>query len=609
MDVQRFFFEAHRQYFEGHLDLAEQLLKAILTIHPSHAGALHGLGVLWLEAGRAEEALEPLGKAALIEPGSARYHGDLGAALQSCGRREEAIPEYHQALFLDRDYVGALSNLGGNLRELGQLQDALRPLERAVKLDPSHLGADMNLGLTLLDLEKYAEAKPYLERWVALDPDNYKAHHTLGSWHERQGLLHDAAKHYWRSLQLKPDCFQAANNLGVCLTDGGYRADAMTLYRKAIELMPGDPDVWSNLGVVSFSMGDPTTGLECHDRALTLDPNSVKARWNRSMCLLALGRLKEGWADHDCRWEAHPKTRPRPFHQPVWDGSDLSGKTILVWMEQGLGDQILAANMIPDLLRPDVRCILECEHRLVKLFERSFPGATVASATNPPFTATVQPDIDFQIAGGSLPRWLRPTIESFPKRHGYLVPDPALVGSWKERLAKLGDGPKVGVCWRSSMNRESRSLHYAQLSQWGPILAIPGIRFVNLQYDECAGELREAQRLFGTTIHVWDGMDLKNDQDGVAALMCALDLVVSAHTAVSELAGAMGMPTWVLARDMSNWNCLGQNYNPWLPSSRIFWCGTNDPWEPVIENIAAELPKALLGISPVHGAIPESVST
>ncbi len=590
MDVGRFFAEADREHSQGNRDRAEQLLQAILTIEPNHAAALHRLGIVWVETGRAEQAVEAMRKAASLEPDSAAYHGDLGAALQTCGRREEAVLEYRQALLQNPDFVDTLANLGGNLRDLGQFEEAVALLERAVTLNNSHIGAQMNLGLTLLDLKRYTESKPCLERWIALEPGNHAAHRTLGNWYENQNLKRDAAQHYWRALQLKPDSFEAANNLGTCLSDGGYRADAMTLYRKALELVPDHSDVWSNLGVAANSMGDPLTALDCQNRALALDPTSAAARWNRSSCLLALGRLKQGWEDYEFRFEAHPDTRKRrPFPQPVWDGSDLSGKKILVWMEQGLGDEIFFASMIPDLLRAGAHCVLECERRLVTLFARSFPGAKVVPASDPPFTPTLQPDIDFQIPAGSLPRWLRPTIESFPKVRGYLAPDPVLIGRWKKRVAKLVEGPKVGICWRSSLHGGARSLQYPQLSQLAPLLRTPGIQFVNLQYDDCTRELSEAQRLFGTHIHVWDDMDLKNDQEGMAALISTLDLVVSAQTAVAEMAGAVGVPTWSMVRNTGVWNGLGQNYSPWQPSMQFWTCGANDPWEPMIEKIAVEL--------------------
>ena len=156
-------------------------------------------------------------------------------------------------------------------------------------------------------------------------------------------------------------------------------------------------------------------------------------------------------------------------------------------------------------------------------------------------------------------------------------------------MAALGVGPKVGICWRSMLNKEARAKFYSDLNQWGPILKTPGVQFINLQYDRCETELSEAQDLFGTHVAVWNDMDLRNDQEGVAALIASLDLVISAGTAVAEMAGALGVPGWVLARNASDWTCFGQNYNPWNPNLRYCYCGKMKPWEPLIEQIAGEL--------------------
>jgi hypothetical protein len=245
--------------------------------------------------------------------------------------------------------------------------------------------------------------------------------------------------------------------------------------------------------------------------------------------------------------------------------------------------------MVSDLMRAGARCVVECDLRLVKLLERSFAGAVVVPYCTPPHPRLQQADIDFQIPVGSLARWLRPSLASFPKKSGYLVPDAVKVSRWRERLGVLGEGLKVGICWRSGLARGSRSIYYSQLNQWGPILTLPDIHFINLQYGECGEELREAEGLFGTRLHIWKDMDLKNDQDGLAALMAALDLVISACTAVDSMAGAVGVPTWVLTRGTGDWWSLGTDGCPWNASVRPFACGAMAPWEPVIEAMASEL--------------------
>jgi tetratricopeptide (TPR) repeat protein len=620
-DLSRLFAEARRERREGRLERAGQLYQEILAADPRHAQALHEFGGIAILTGRTGQAVELLRQAVAINPASAACRSDLGAALQSVGKLEEAAAEYPEALRLAPDFVDALSNFGGVLCDLGRPEAALPHLEKALALAPSHLTTLTNLALALhtlgrseeaLQHSRYAvdlapasvaaverhagllsallrwqEAQPFCELSVSLDPENFAVYLGLGDCYTFQQLHHEAARCYWKALQLKPDCAAAANNLGTCLTLGGCREEALTLFTKAAELKPDDAMAWSNLGVAALDLGDPEMALQYFTRALALNPAQPEALWNRSHSLLSLGRLAEGWEAYEWRWKG--QIQARPFPQPRWDGSKLYGKTILVWMEQGLGDQIGFASILPDLCRAGAHCIVEADWRLMGLLKRSMPGVETFPTADPPCPRTREPEIDFQIPAGSLPRFLRTTLENFPREPSYLIPDSTRAAEFGRRVAALGDGLKVGICWRSKLNRERRSVRYAPLDQWRPILTQPGIQFINLQYHCGQDELLDIQREFGTAVHGWDDLDLTDDQDGVAALISTLDLVVTAPTAVPELAGAVGVPTWILARKTNDWTCLGQNYNPWHPTLRYFYCETTGRWEPAVAALAAEL--------------------
>jgi tetratricopeptide (TPR) repeat protein len=555
LDLDRLLDNAQRERLDGRLEQAEQLCREILAAEPHHAGALHLLGAVAGDTGRNELAVALIQEVVAVAPSHSDAHTNLGVALHALGRSEEALAHIH----------------------------------RALALTPQSTHALRNCAVVLSDLGRWTEAATYLRRRVALEPNNAGVYRMLGDWHARQGLRQEAVPYYLKALELDPSSVDAASNLGACLADGGHRAPALALLCKVVELNPGSAAAWANLGVATKNLGDVETALRCFNRTLEIEPGDNRALWNRSLCLLGTGKLTEGWSDYEWRWKASQQCRDRPFYQPRWDGSDPKGKTVLVWMEQGLGDQLLFASLLPDLLHAGAHCLVECEWRLEKLFARSFPGVEVVPSTEPPHPRTQQPGIDFQIPAGSLPRWFRPNVESFPSHSGYLVPDPVRAGHWRERLEGLGEGPKVGICWRSGMTKGMRSMHYSQLNQWGPILTTSGVHFVKLQYDECDEELRESQRLFGTPVHVWNGMDLKNDLEDVAALTSTLDLVISAGTAVDAMAGAIGIPAWVLIRGCTEWWGLGTDYCPWSPSARPFPCGANEPWEPVIEKIASEL--------------------
>lgn len=553
--MERLLEAARREVEQGCLERAGELCAQALDAAPHHAGALHLMGAIAGQTGRNQQAVELIEQALALTPADAMAHTNLAVALHGLGRSEEALAH----------------------------------LDQAIELAPQSTHTLRNYAVVLSDLGRWKEAAAYLKRWKELEPNNALVYEWIGDWHTRQNLREQAIPYYLKSLELDPGRSEAANNLGACLADAGRRESALALLCKIVEMHPDHAGAWGNLGVAAKNFGDLKTALRCFDRVLELDRCDVKAQWNRALTLLGLGRLAEGWEAYEWRFRSGAVPREQPSNQPRWEGNDPAGKTILVWVEQGLGDQILFFSMVPDLMRAGAHCVVECDWRLMKLLERSLAGAEVVPYCTPPQPRVQQADIDFQIPVGSLARWLRPSLDRFPNRSGYLVPDPVKVSRWKERLDALGEGLKVGICWRSGMSGGSRSMYYSQLKQWGPILTQRDIHFINLQYGECSEELSGAEGLFATRVHVWKDMDLKNDQDGLAALIAALDLVISAGTAVDCMAGAVGAPTWVLMRSIGDWWGLGTDRCPWNPSVRPFYCGAAAPWEPVIARIALEL--------------------
>lgn len=616
--------QALREYMspEPRLDRVEQLCRIVVANNPNHGDSIHLLGVLAIKAGRHDEAVELIRRALSIDPNSATYHSNLGAALHKLGQLDAAAAEYREALRLTPDHANAVINFGGVLCDLGRAEDAVPMLERAVEMGPHDALAHSNLGLALHKLgreeeaarrferavelepqsieylrkagmtfyqcEQWRKAAKYYLRWTELDPNNVSAHLMLGDAYIKQDLRGEAAAHYAKAFALEPSA-QAANNLGTALVSECRHADALAFYRKAVDLEPEFVDGWLNLGKTLKDVDLPDTALKCYDRVLSLEPGNTQARWGRSLCLLAMGVLREGWAEYEWGWTVGARKHDRGFSQPRWKGEDPAGKTILVWMEQGIGDHLLFASMLPDLLRAGAHVIIESEWRTVELFHRSFPGAEVIPATQPPNRRALEPDVDFQIPIGSLGQWLRPTLESFDKQGPYLVADPDRVSYWKDRVNQLGPGLKIGICWRSMLNKGPRSMFYPQLDQWGPILSVPGVHFINLQYDQCEQELQEAVSRFGTPIHNFKDLDLKLDLDGVTALIAALDLMISADTTPVSLAGGVGLPNWVFARRAGGWPFFGQDYLPWFACSRYFFCGVTDPWDAAIEAVANEL--------------------
>ncbi|HEY0833751.1 MAG TPA: N-acetylglucosaminyltransferase, partial [Azospirillum sp.] len=338
-------------------------------------------------------------------------------------------------------------------------------------------------------------------------------------------------------------------------------------HRRALALAPDFPDGWLNLGHAVQAEGRFAEAERHADRAIRLDPGRPNARVNRALMRLARGDLEQGWADYAQRFAAGEAAPDRRFRVPEWRGEPIVGKRLLVWAEQGLGDELMFGTVIADLQATRAWVTVECDARLVRLFTRALPWANVRAET--PNQNDADPDdADLHIPMGSLPRLLRRGLADFPPRPFTLYPDPALAAEWRRRLAALGPGLTVGICWRSSRITAERAGAYTRLDRWGPLLTLPGVHAVNLQYDDCAVELAEAEGRFGVPVHRWPDLDLRNDLDGVAALMAGLDLVVSAPTAVGELAAALGTPVWRLG-GAGDWSRLGTTCRPWFPAMRL----------------------------------------
>ncbi len=542
-----------RQFFQnGALQQTEILCRKLLAAQPDNPDANHLLGQLAHRVGKLEDARRLIGQAVSRRPGNVVFRLDLANVLFDLGNFQDAIKEAQEALKREPDSLGARFTLALALRSLGRLEEAIAEYRKLLARHPQQLAVLQNLGVTLKEAGKLDEALGMLGKALQVQPDSALIHCVIGVILKLQGHYENAAK----SLE------------------------------NAIRLDPNMADAHSNLGVVLQIMGATALALQHHARAIALAPGFAQAHWGMAPALLAAGNLAPGWEKYD--WRLSVDGFCRTFPQAWWQGEPLAGKTLLIWGEQGVGDEILFAQGIADAIQAGARVIVECEARLAPLFSRSFPGIAAHGKENPPHARLLQADIDYQIPMGSLARWYRPTLESFPAHQGYLIPAPERVEHWKDWLASLGPGPKVGISWRSMKRGAGRDNYYTELSQWGEILATPGAVFVNLQYGECSEELEQARQLFGVEIRQAPGLNLKDQLDDVAALTKALDLVIGPKTSVTAMAGAVGVPTWLLNSD-SDWSMLGTDRMPWFPSVKVYRKCWGDAWEPLLAQVAGEL--------------------
>jgi tetratricopeptide (TPR) repeat protein len=604
----------------GQAQGARALVEQVLARAPGHGAAHTSLGLAHLACGAPEAARSAFERALECAPGDAAAAHGLALALHAQGRAQEALDVLTRTVQAHREHVPSLELAGVLALERGDAAGALGWLERAADLAPQNAGLQSNLGLAYLRAGRVAEAIETLQLALHHRPEHLPAQVNLGLAHAQarewgeaerafaavlarapdhpqalagraralQGLyrLEEAEAAFERALAAVPSA-ELWKRLGQVRSDLGRYADAEAAFERALAVDPGYHPALIQLGIVALDLHEPARAIECFERVIASGSEAAdEARWNMTCARLACGDWARAWEFFDARW-ASPDSIPRPFRFPAWDGGEVRGKRLLVYAEQGLGDEIMFASCYPELAARGAHLVLECAPKLERLFARSFPEAVVIgrSQTDPVDWLERVPRIDLQAACGTVASYLRRSAASFPAHAGYLRADPARVAYWRARLAGLGSGPKIGISWRGGTAQTRLRLRSVTLADWRPVLERAGATFVSLQYQrDAAAEVAAFGRESGLVIHHWQ--EAIDDYDETAALVCALDGVVSVCTAVIHLAGALGRPVDVVVPFAPEWPFgLEGDRMPWFPSVRLFRQSEVGRWNDVFDAV------------------------
>lgn len=487
------------------------------------------------------------------------------------------------------------------LEREGDLAGAFEAYEQAVALAPQDPELLSSLAQLASRLEMHDQAVLLWSHLMARDPSGCAPALGCARALIAAARLTEAIEILKSTLQLHPQEPRLWASLGLALTYAGRAADALPFYDEAIRLDPKLPGSRYNRGLAWCDLSRPGDAEADFQAALKLSRQpDERATIEFSLATLELGRgaLASGWDRYEGRLSPDwPKSVV--FQAPgrrLTDQDVLAGRGLLVLAEQGLGDEVMFANTLPDLveaLGPDGRLVLAVEPRLVELFRRSFPTAEVcAHATERAggrlrrhVAGTIDGRIDYWTPLASLARRFRRSPEAFP-RTAYLRPDPARVQHWRDWLG--GDLPAVGLTWRSGKIAGDRQRLYPALPHWVDLLRTPGVQFVNLQYGDCAEDLAALSDLSGVALREPPDLNIKDDIDELAALCAALDAVVSVQNATGALAGACGAEVAFIAGPGS-WAQLGCEQMPWYAAGRLFPAADLGAWPTAIDGAARHL--------------------
>lgn len=565
------FDRAARLQRAGDLDGAEEAYRSLLQADPRSVPVLVNLGALMASRGRFDESRGYLEQAKALAPGFHGIHGNLGQLALSLGEPAAAAAHLRAALALAPD----------NPVYHGRRGDALNALGR------------------------FGEAAACYRAALAIAPGDAKLHTRLGIALRRDGVTQEAIAAFHAALAFEPGLAAAHNGLGLALHDACLFIEAEGSFRRALALSPEVVEIHGNLGNSLRAQGRFAEALEAYEAGLALRPHDPELLLNRAVIRLGLGDFGGGWDDYEARWSvAEPTSPPRSFGLPVWRGEAIAQRGLLVYGEQGPGDVIMFASCLPEAMAAAARVSLQCVPTLVPLLARSFPGLAVESERLADGRWRPAPEgADLAVSIGSLPRFFRRSDDAFPRRPRYLATDPAAVARWRERLRGLGPGVAIGVSWRGGATVVERRLRGTRFDTWLPLLGARGAKFVNLQYGPRQGELKALSDAHG--IHVADWPEAVEDLDAFAALIEALDLVISIANTTVHFAGAVGKITWALVPSVPSWRWMVERSDsPWYPSVELIRQEPGEDWTAVIARTARRLDAFIAEVRDAQGRHP-----
>jgi len=577
----------------------KQLEKAIenfqkaVELKKDYALAYVNQSTVLFELKKYEESLNSCDKAIFIKPDYAEAYYNRGNVLDVLQRFDEALNCYDKAIMLKSDYAEAYSNRGNVLSELKHLQEALASYDKAIAIKPDYTEALFNRGNVLNELKIFDEALKSYDQAIRFKPDYAEAFSSRGLALNELDRSEEALSSFDQAIRLKSDYVEAFLDRGGVLHKLNRLEEAVISYDKAILLKPDYAEVYSNRGNVLKQCKLLKEALVSYDQAISLKPDFLEAYCNKALALLVAGEFKQGWALYDWRWKSE-KLKLKSFKTDKTKALSLDAESyqnILVWGEQGIGDQILYAGMLDELFKavPSAQVLLD--KRLLPLFQRSMPHGIFKDINTP--SEDVEFDAHLPIA--DLGSYFRVSPEDFAKtKTSYLIADAERAKNIRSEL--IGQKKYVcGISWSSHAQKKIGAAKSVQLTDLLPLLSNQDIAFVSLQYGEVSQELAAFNRQHDVTIQECASVDNFNDLDGHAALIEACDFVVTISNTSAHMAGALGKQTYLLFSmgqgALWYWSNQIDGQSMWYPNLCIYQQTIPGQWADCVDTVCKDIEK------------------
>jgi tetratricopeptide (TPR) repeat protein len=574
---------------QGQFLEAKKIYEELLRLVPNHPQVLTNLGTIEIQLGDIKKGVSYIEKSISVEPKQPTAISNLANGLLEIEKFEEAIQYYNLALKLDSNFSDTYYNKARALKFIQKYEEAILNYQQAIKLNPQNSQAIVNLGFLYNELKEYDKALKQYNLALNINPHSPETLYNRGIVYENLNEFEKALDDYNFAIKINPNFVDAYNNKSGVFRKLQRYEDAIEVVNQSIKIDPNNSVSINKKGLFLFEMKDFEGALNNFNWAIELNPGFSDALFNKAILKLSQDNYEDGWKFYQARWETK-KLLYLQTSKPELLDFHIIQKNILIWSEQGIGDEILYSSLLQDAFKLSNNFIVSIDSRMLSLYQRSFKkfsNVTFISSKKLPNETSY----DFHLPIANLGKFFRNSLEDFTNQSlNYLLPDIEKSMSLKKAF-KNSKKLICGIAWKSK-NEEIGSDKSLSLRQLLPILELPDIDFIDLQYGDTEEEKKYFYDEYGIEIKTIDEIDNFNDIDGLSSLIDACDFVITSSNITAHLSGALGKKTFLLipysVGKIWYWH-ENRNKSLWYPSVNIYRQESNKSWNFSIENVITDV--------------------